>query len=171
MKQVIKRWDNSRVIYEGDHETLRAAVEHYVKSGISLEYANLMGVDLRNANLMDADLRNANLMGADLSGADLRGVSLRGAILDFQIQEGLLQQIAALVLSNPELLQMENWHSDCGTTHCLAGWACELNPVAKELEKSHGTSFSGLLTLGAEAYSYFHGDNETVLEYLESVSQ
>tara|TARA_R110002051_G_scaffold171338_1_gene241814 strand:+ start:169 stop:372 length:204 start_codon:yes stop_codon:yes gene_type:complete len=62
---------------------------------------------------------------------------------------------------------MEEWH--CETSHCLAGWACHINPTAKELEKTHGTEIAGLLTLGAEAHTHFYKENEEVLAWLNTV--
>ena len=61
---------------------------------------------------------------------------------------------------------MEAWHSDCGTSHCLAGWACHLNEKAKELEESQGSAIAGLLTLGPEAHNYFYKSNKEVKEWL-----
>ena len=130
--------------------------------------ANLGGANLEDANLMDADLRGANLEGANLEGAKLRGADLENANLDYQIQEGLLQQIAKIILENPESLEMGDWHT-CETTHCLSGWACYLNPVAKGLEKTHGAAIAGLLTLGYEAHAYFFKKNEEVIEWLKTI--
>ena len=130
--------------------------------------ANLGGANLEDANLMDADLRGANLEGANLEGAKLRGADLENANLDYQIQEGLLQQIAKIILENPESLEMVDWHT-CETTHCLAGWACHLNPVAKKLEETHGTQIAGLLTLGYEAHANFFKKNEEVIEWLKTI--
>jgi hypothetical protein len=112
------------------------------------------GLDFSGRDLTEANLTEANLTGAILTGAILTGAILEGAKIDYQIQEGLLQQIAQIVVDNPEKLKMDDWHT-CETTHCLAGLACHLNPVAKELEKTHGTQIAGLLTLGEEAHSFF----------------
>jgi hypothetical protein len=81
----------------------------------------------------------------------------------------LLKQIAEIVLSDNDKLKMSAWHSECGTAHCLSGWACHLNETAKKLEKTHGTQIAGLLTLGAEAHSHFHDSNEKALEWLRGV--
>ena len=148
-----------------------------------LENANLEGADLRDANLRGANLEGAYLRGAYLRGADLRGADLsgtnlefthlinadlKGAKIDYQIQDGLLQQIAKIILENPKSLEMGSWHT-CETTHCLAGWACYLNPVAKKLEKTHGAAIAGLLTLGYEAHAYFFKKNEEVIEWLKTI--
>ena len=134
--------------------------------GANLGGANLGGADLRDAYLGGANLRGANLRGADLTGANLTGANLRGANLDYKLQEGLLGEIAAIVIADNTCLDMGIWH--CGTTHCLAGWACHLNDKAKELEKTHGTQIAGLLTLGAEAHSHFFDDNEEAIEWLKT---
>ena len=129
--------------------------------------ANLSGANLSGADLAGADLRNANLE-TNLENADLENANLAGADLDYQIQDGLLQQIAKIILENPKSLEMGSWHT-CETTHCLAGWACYLNPVAKELEETHGTEIAGLLTLGHKAHAYFFKENEETIEWLKTI--
>ena len=133
-----------------------------------LRYADLSGANLQEIDLAYADLREANLVGANLQEAYLARANLRKVKLDYQIQEGLLEKIAEIVLNDTSKLKMSCWHSQCGTTHCLAGWACELSPIAKTLEKQKGTEVAGLLTLGGEAHSYFFKRNEEVLEWLET---
>ena len=145
---------------------LRAAILAYA----ILSDANLTGVDLRDAYLIDADLNGANLSDANLSDANLKDANLSSTKIDYQIQEGLLLEIKEKILADHKALDMESWHSKCGTTHCLAGWACQLNPVAKELEKTYGTQIAGLLTLGHEAHSYFYKDNKTVLNWIKGVN-
>ncbi len=106
MKIEIKYRYSGTTIFEGDYDSLMAAMVDAVSrgadlrradlseaslreanlSGASLSGANLRGADLRRAdlrraNLSEASLRGANLSGADLSGADLRGASLREANL------------------------------------------------------------------------------------------
>ncbi|HEY9885990.1 MAG TPA: pentapeptide repeat-containing protein [Vampirovibrionales bacterium] len=158
-----------------------------------LTWASLRGADLRGANLKNADLTWAYLKGADLSGAHLSGTALRGADLtgadlsgtdlhsadlsganftetklDYQIEPGLLQQVAKAALKHPKSLKMSDWHT-CATTHCIAGWACHLAENGKELEKSHGPEIAGLLLLGAEAHSHFFDSNGDARKYLQSV--
>ena len=116
----------------------------------------------------------ADLHGADLSWADLSEASLYGA-------EGLpivadaparLQVVAAQVLSNPNCLRMESWHGDCGTSHCLAGWAIhQAGPIGATLERLHGAHLAGLLLLGHDAASRFYQSNDEVLQWLRSISE
>ena len=144
--------------------------------GADLFGANLVGVDLAGANLVRVDFRNADLGGVDLRGANLVranlfGVDLSGAKLDYQIQDGLLEEIANRVMEDKSRLKMESWHSYCGTAHCIAGWACALSPVAAKLEKEVGTHIAALLTLGEEAAENFFLDNTDALVYLKSIIQ
>ena len=170
---------------KGDEDGVRANL-----FGADLEGVDLEGVDLGGANLVDADLRGACLRGADLRGADLVDADLRGADLmdvkleyadlinadlkgakiDYQIQDGLLREITKIILENPESLEMGSWHT-CETTHCLAGWACHLNPVAKKLEKTHCAEIAGLLTLGYEAHAYFFKENAETIEWLKTIKE
>jgi uncharacterized protein YjbI with pentapeptide repeats len=66
---------------EGEHGTLRDAVEAAVEHSADLGGADLRGADLYGAYLRGANLRGANLGGADLYGAYLRGANLCGANL------------------------------------------------------------------------------------------
>ena len=139
--------------------------------------ADLCGADLCDANLCDADLCGANLRDADLRGADLCGANLRDANLrdakGLPIAEDAparLQAVAATVLAQPAALQMSAWHDDCGTAHCLAGWAIhQAGPVGAVLERLHGPHLAGLLLIGVEAAEHFYDSNETALEWLRSI--
>ena len=137
--------------------------------------ANLRWADLREANLRWADLRGADLREAKgLRWADLRGADLREA-------KGLpitadapsrLQAVAAQVLSNPDCLRMNLWHSNCGTTHCLAGWAIhQAGPIGATLEALHGAPLAGLLLLGHDAAARFYQSNDEVLQWLRTISE
>ena len=128
--------------------------------------------NLRDANLRGADLCGANLRHADLRGADLCGADLRDAV-GLPIAEDApdrLQAVAAAVLAQPAALQMRAWHNDCGTAHCLAGWAIhQAGPVGAALERLHGPSLAGLLLLGPEAARHFYDSNEAALDWLRSI--
>ena len=125
-------------------------------SGTDLSDADLSSANLSRANLTAADLCFANLSFADLSGADLRGAilhraplthaNLTGALLDYR--EGgdtRLLAVAEAALAHADALVMDRWHGSCGTTHCIAGWACHLDPAASEMEKTHGPAIAGCL--------------------------
>ena len=148
-------------------------------SGADLSFANLRGAnlseaDMRGADLSFANLRFANLHGADLSGADLSFANLGGAkglpiVADAPAR---LQAVAAQVLGDPESLRMNLWHSDCGTAHCLAGWAIhQAGPIGATLEALHGAHMAGLLLLGHDAAARFHQSNDEVLQWLRTISE
>jgi len=114
----------------------------------------------------------ADLRGADLRDADLRDADLLGAIgLPIQPDaQQRLQAVARQVLAQPEHLQMTAWHSDCGTAHCLAGWAIhQAGDLGRQLEADHGPAVAGLFLLGTEAALHFYDDNATALQWLQSV--
>ena len=86
MKISIKLGWSDTVLFEGEYESTKHALQEAVKKkanlrGANLYGANLYGADLYGANLYGADLRGANLRGANLRGADLRGANLYGADL------------------------------------------------------------------------------------------
>jgi hypothetical protein len=139
--------------------------------------------DLRGADLRDADLRDALRAKGVFSGADLRGadrswaIGLSGADLSWAIglpihpdAQQRLQAVARQVLAQPEHLKMSAWHSDCGTAHCLAGWAIhQAGDLGRQLEEDHGPAVAGLFLLGTEAALHFYDDNATALQWLQSV--
>ena len=82
----ILNWKTNEVIFEGEYQSIKDAVEAAVKQGVSLawadlEDANLEGANLEGANLYGADLTGANLRCANLTGANLTGANLTGANL------------------------------------------------------------------------------------------
>ncbi|WP_333584018.1 pentapeptide repeat-containing protein, partial [Rivihabitans pingtungensis] len=69
--EIKNRW-YGKVLYRGEHESLKEAVEALKNSTSHLPYGDLLDdVSLAHANLSGADLSGADLSGADLSGADL----------------------------------------------------------------------------------------------------
>ena len=73
MKITIKARFSDAIVFEGEYEATRHAVEAAAKSGADLYGADLYGADLYGADLRGADLYDADLRGADLCGADLCG--------------------------------------------------------------------------------------------------
>jgi hypothetical protein len=147
--------------------------------GADLRDAYLNGADLSDANLSGANLRGAYLRGANLRGANLRGADLRDAYLNGAVglpiasdSQERLKAVAQQVLDQPDHLDMTNWHSKCGTTHCLAGWAIQqAGPVGEILEKLHGSHLAGLLLLGTEAANHFYDSKLDVIPWLASIAQ
>ena len=79
--QIKSRWDDSKILYEGEAETLRDLVNTAVAERVDLRGANLGDANLGDANLGDANLGDANLGGANLGDANLGGAYLGGANL------------------------------------------------------------------------------------------
>ena len=173
-----------RLWLDDDSEGVRANLREADLREADLREADLRGARLSWARLSwaelsGADLREANLSGAELSGADLREAELSGAELSGA--KGLpiaadapsrLQAVAAQVLSNPDCLRMNLWHSNCGTTHCLAGWAIhQAGPIGATLEALHGAHLAGLLLLGHDAAARFYQSNDEVLQWLRTISE
>lgn len=79
--KIVSRYDSARVLWEGEAESVKDAVERATASYANLRYADLSGAYLAGANLCRADLREASLCGANLNGACLSGADLSGADL------------------------------------------------------------------------------------------
>ena len=82
MKIEIKSWYDGKILFEGEFGSLKLSVEAAVKSGASLDGANLDGASLDRASLVGASLYRANLVGASLYRANLVGANLVRASLD-----------------------------------------------------------------------------------------
>ena len=70
------------VLFKAEAETLLAALEMAVKSGVNLDGANLVRASLVRANLVGASLVGASLVRASLDEANLDGANLDEANLD-----------------------------------------------------------------------------------------
>ena len=110
-------------------------------SGANLSGANLRSADLSGANLSGANLRSADLSGANLSVANLRSADLSGANLSgakelppIDVVPDLRSKILAAATAPGCGIDMGSWHSECGTTHCIAGWVTTIHPQGKLLE-------------------------------------
>ena len=77
--QIKSRWNNDKILYTGDGETLKEVLMQAVADGADLSGADLYKADLYRADLYGADLSGANLSGANLSRVDLAGAGIKGA--------------------------------------------------------------------------------------------
>lgn len=106
----------------------------------------------------NADLRNA-------AWAQLKAqVGFTGTVDEL----ALIKEIAADVIDRPGSLIQESWH--CGTSHCVAGWACVLNKYAAEFEAKYSTELAGCLVLPNYAHLFFKGNDE-VLAILKEITK
>ena len=139
-----------------------------IKPLANLFKANLSGADLRNADLSAADLFKADLIRANLSGANLRNAKMDGAITIISREEEQKNWRAVCeAVKRTNRLDMRNWHGpgwnpeakgDCGTTHCLAGWAQALcdDPVIRKMEPS----IVGSILMPRHAHLFMKSDAE-----------
>ena len=83
-----------------------------------------------------------------------------------------LQVVAKTILSDTRRFEMSSWtgSNECGTTHCIAGWARELaGPASEDFYRLFRHELLGLALLGHEAVSHFYNDNEQALDFLRTV--
>ena len=136
--------------------------------GAILSDADLSGADLSDANLSDANLRGADLRGANLRRASLSDANLRGATLPHISTFPIDLEMARVIEQSPDLFNMSEWHSSCGTTHCRAGWAVNLHPTGLTLESIYGTSAAaGMIYAKCSVLAKvpdWHASNEDAIE-------
>ena len=107
MKQIIKTIYD-KIIYQGEHDTLKNAVEYCVKNRISLNHASLDYASLNGASLDHASLDHASLNHASLNQASLNGAKY--SILN-------LLKINFSELSDELTLELMRWDVlSCGIT-------------------------------------------------------
>ena len=138
IRTIVHRWTDA-VIWSGEAESTRDALQK-----ARAACANLTDANLRGADLTDADLTGANLTDANLTGANLRGANLMRVPVVPYIDAAILAAIDA-----GGTLNMAQWHT-CETTHCRAGWAITLaGPAGAALEDKIGAPAAGALIYAA----------------------
>ncbi len=105
----------------------------------------------------DADLKNKS--------GELLRINL--GITEVIDEKALIKEIAKSILERPNSLKMDSWH--CGTSHCLAGWACVINKTAMKIESEHNTEIAGCAIIPSMAQHFFKSDAE-VLEILKQIN-
>jgi uncharacterized protein YjbI with pentapeptide repeats len=138
--------------------------------------AYLTDADLRDADLTGADLTGANLTGADLTDADLTGANLTGAVglpLTPEESDALRREVADQIENHPEAHEQSAWHSECGTSHCAAGWTTtKAGSLGRHLERQYGCSAAAHLLLGGSVRPSFASDakrDEIILALREGI--
>lgn len=79
----------------------------------------------------------------------------------------LFERIACAIAAQPRSLDMDSYHntSDCGTTHCIAGFACALSGNQERAVRSRQYFFIAMDALGLteeEANSLFLASSRDV---------
>ena len=75
---------------------------------------------------------------------------------------------------NEDTLNMTNWHSKCGTTHCRSGWAITLAGVeAKRLEALTNSMFAGMVVFALSSDitlnpQRFYDSKQNALQHIEA---
>ena len=129
-------------VFQRTAEICRAAVE---QDGLALRYVHLR---LRSAEIcraaVEQDGRALIYVPRRLRTAEIcraAGVSLADVP---KIDD--IHRVVYEAASRPGALDMEVWHSRCGTAHCRAGWIVDLAGAAgAALEKKLGTSAAAAL--------------------------
>ena len=118
--------------------------------GSSLRWADLSGADLSGVNLRGANLSGVNLRRADLSGVNLSEINFKQITTKRTPRIKNIHQSVAKAVQGGNKLDMSDWHPECGTKHCRAGWVVVLAGAAgEELEKKLGTSAAAALIYAA----------------------
>lgn len=82
-------------------------------------------------------------------------------------QRKLLSMIADKVRKNPDSLDMNDWHSDCGTTSCLAGWAQILSGRPRSRDNAYK---DGVELIPIAAHLFYTDDNVEAKAFLSQFS-
>ncbi|MEE4144917.1 MAG: hypothetical protein V2I26_08965 [Halieaceae bacterium] len=85
-----------------------------------------------------------------------------------------LEVVAKTILSDTRRFEMKSWtgKNECGTTHCIAGWAYELaGPASQDFLSLFHYELLGLALLGHEVVPHFYDSNEQALAFLRTVEQ
>ena len=174
---------------EGNAEGVRADL-----SGVDLCYSDLRQVDLSYADLSYADLTGSDLSHTKLRGAFLTGTKLRGVKLshadlreiklddkEVPVIEGIHKRVyeeaSRCTSRGTNHLDMSDWHSDCGTSHCRAGLVIHLaGEAGSTLENEVGPAAAGaLIYLASDPQMTrvpdFYCSNEAALEDMQLMAE
>lgn len=103
---------------------------------------------------------------SDLSGSDLSGLSI-------PVIKNIDAEILAACTRDGCKLEMQTWHdSECGTTHCRAGWAIHLaGKAGYDLEKQFGPDAAGSMIYAVsrpdKRVPNFYADDEAAMADLQ----
>ncbi len=75
----IKHHHTDKVLFEGQFESLKEAVEQAAQDNVSLDYADLQHSSFLNANLDNVRMRHSRLKGSNFMGANLSESDLEGS--------------------------------------------------------------------------------------------
>ena len=136
MQIEIKSWLTGSVLFSGEYENIREALEAGVKSRANLSRANLYsanlsggnlsGANLSRAYLSSADMSGANLSGADLFGADMSDANLSGADMSGANLSGA--NLSRAYLSSADLSRADMSGANLDSKHCFIS----ISPIGSE---------------------------------------
>ena len=94
------------------------------------------GVDLRGVSWEELRAEGVLVFASEVSRQKLPSLPA-----DVPVVPDLHRRMADAVGARGERLRMQNWHSDCITTHCRAGWAVVLaGEAGRTLERRYNTA-------------------------------
>lgn len=154
-------------------------------TGAELDQTNLTNANLTNANLTNTSLTFTNFMGANMTGADFTGCDIDETTFDLGFDMSKILKIPVIddihkvvyeAVNKPNALDMSEWHDECGTTHCRAGWVVVLaGKAGLALEKQVGTGKAAeLIYRRSDDSDYdldFNASNEDALEQMRLLAQ
>ena len=83
----------------------------------------------------------------------MKKVPSTGIELPIPVIPNIHKLVYEAVLSSPEKLRMGEWHSQCGTAHCRAGWIVAIaGDQGTDLEESLGTAHAAALICQASGH-------------------
>jgi hypothetical protein len=163
------------IIYSGEFESVRHAIEQAVVDKADLHGADLYKADLHGADLHGANLYRADLHGADLYGANLRGANLYGANLYRAYLHGANLRGAYLYGAN--LYRADLHGADLDSKYCYLS----ISPIGSEngqlwtmrdergVLKINRGCFSGTLPEFVEAVKNKHSGNKYEKQYMAAI--
>ena len=102
--KIVHRYDSTRVLYEGEHETVRDAVAAAVKAR-----ANLAGANLAGASLGGACLAEANLDRAKINSGTVSALLATGTLKDYSWQAWRMEDGSTVLRVGCEERPLSEW--------------------------------------------------------------
>lgn len=109
---------------------------------VTIKHTNLFGVEMARVDMSDVTLRDTGMEGVAMTDVTFEGIPL-------PVVPNIDKVILDLIEKNLAHLDMNTWHSKCGTAHCRAGFAVKLaGKAGTYLELQVGTYLAGCFVYG-----------------------
>lgn len=150
-------------------EAMSMFLTHCSADSTVFEKTDLSGGIIKHTSINHAEFTEVTMKNTRFTRTSVSSANLPFPTISEEERELNLYKVAKHALATDGGLCMESWHSECNTSHCVAGWIVHLNKDARKVAEEASYTLAGLLFLGEKAAEMFYEDTEVAQRFLESV--